>query len=208
MQWFRSTPQFEPFSYEVLIRGSQAYLKGVFRDAVLGSTGERRQVEAVLGDRWLRCDAAGYLRKGHDHSALGRLAKHVRPDHAEPEMHHLLYDDGPLSPPVPEEERTIDLVDALARLADARRVTAPPRPARQRARLTVHVSGPESPDLHWTVSSNAVVEHLAPGEGGPVAEDRVRELLALHARHSLDVLEFDSSSEEFIAYAETAEHAD
>ncbi len=254
LQWHRSIRNGETAGWEVLISGEDAYLKGVFQYAVLGWTRGRDHVAAVVGDRWLRCDAAAFLRAGDDHSALGQLAKFVAPDRgraaavaatvttdegtvyrlarrdptdvisvlvpadghpptivalgsaAEPDLHELAYDDAPLSLPEPRQADTVDLRDAVSALAS---LSGRKRPRRRRAdgpQLRVHVFR-ETEDATWTVSSTDVVDRLAPGEGGHVAEARVVELLAARAPHLLDSVTFDSSGDEVIAVAPSEQAA-
>ncbi len=130
-------------------------------------------------------------------------------DEDDPRLAAVSYGDEPLPLPDPHEVGVVDLADALSELAarrgPQRRESRAGAVHRVVAAPLVHVDAIEEPDGGgWSVSSEDVVTALGVISGHD-AEELVREHLARHAPHLLDVLEFDSSGEAVMATA-TSQH--
>jgi hypothetical protein len=80
-QWHRMEATFGGDAFAVLIRDEYAYLYGMWQTAMVGYTRSPEAIEAVIGDRWLQCDAAAFLRGGNDHTALAQVTKLIVPHH-------------------------------------------------------------------------------------------------------------------------------
>jgi hypothetical protein len=50
------------------------------QSSMLGYTRSPDSIDAVVGNRWLQCDAAAFERAGNDHHVLEMLAKQARPE--------------------------------------------------------------------------------------------------------------------------------
>jgi hypothetical protein len=80
LQWQRMEGLFGGDEYAVLIRDDAAYLYGgMWQASMLGYTRSSEEIGAVVGDRWLRCNARAFLRAGADHGVLEQVAKLARP---------------------------------------------------------------------------------------------------------------------------------
>ncbi len=122
----------------------------------------------------------------------------------------LRYEPGGLPLPDPESDGVLDLGLALQHLsAGGRR----PRGISSRTSgrpVEVLVEPPDLADESgsWTVRSCDVIAVAAhESGGGPAAEGVVAEYLAARAPHLLPVIDFDSASDEFFAYAQEERHA-
>jgi hypothetical protein len=65
--------------HAALIRDDTAFLHGIWSEVMLGINRSREDLDAVVGRRWLQCEAAAFLKKGPDCSPLGQLAKYANP---------------------------------------------------------------------------------------------------------------------------------
>jgi hypothetical protein len=77
LQWYRMEAIFGGDQYAVLIRDGFAYLYGLWQAAMLGYQRSTTEIDAVVGDRWLRCDGDSFLRAGSDHSVRQQVDKAI-----------------------------------------------------------------------------------------------------------------------------------
>lgn len=61
--------------WTVLIRAGTAHLRGLAQASALGYQADLDRAKDALAGRWLTCDATPWLRRAHDHSALGWFGK-------------------------------------------------------------------------------------------------------------------------------------
>jgi hypothetical protein len=81
LQWFDMGDMLEAAGSAVLVRDGFAYLQGrMLQSSMLGYTRSPDSIDAVVGNRWLQCDAAAFERAGNDHHVLEQLAKQARPE--------------------------------------------------------------------------------------------------------------------------------
>ncbi len=85
VQWMDTGDLFGLRGSAFLIRDGFAYLQGgMWQASLVGYTRSSDMVDAVIGDRWLKCDAAAFQRAGLDHNVLTQLAKWARPQPGQP----------------------------------------------------------------------------------------------------------------------------
>jgi hypothetical protein len=81
LQWMDTGDLFGAAGSSFLIRDGFAYLRGgMWQSSMVGYTRSPDAIDAVIGNRWLRCDAAAFLRAGADHNVVAQLAKEARPE--------------------------------------------------------------------------------------------------------------------------------
>jgi hypothetical protein len=81
LQWFDTGDMWGAAGSAFLVRDGFAYLQGgMWQSSMLGYTRSSESIDAVVGNRWLQCDATAFERAGNDHHVLEQLAKQARPE--------------------------------------------------------------------------------------------------------------------------------
>lgn len=205
--------------HAALIRDDTAFLHGIWSEVMLGINRSREDLDAVVGRRWLQCEAAAFRKKGPDCSPLGQLAKYANPgDWDVVAVHDVRESDAGQ---VVITTGTLGLCAVLLEATGPRLIGVgyPPE-----AGITedLHYGDTELalPDLDedgvitLADALAGLAERRPPRrrkprrpspprvESGHDAEARVLELVTDAAPHLLTGLEFDSYAEAFLAYSE------